>query len=53
MQARSVLEIAYDVGFNSKSAFYTAFRRDTDKTPAAFRKAQQADCCVDPNEAAG
>ncbi|WP_165390302.1 AraC family transcriptional regulator [Thalassococcus sp. S3] len=36
---RAVTDIAYDVGFNSRSAFYTAFKRVTGQTPSAFRKA--------------
>jgi len=34
----SVLEIALDVGFNARSAFYTAFKRETGQTPTAFRR---------------
>lgn len=36
----TVLAICYEVGFNSRSSFYTAFRRVTGQTPAAYRKAQ-------------
>ncbi|MFK8042953.1 helix-turn-helix domain-containing protein [Congregibacter sp.] len=34
----TVLEIAMDSGFNSKSAFYTAFRKHQGMTPGAYRK---------------
>lgn len=34
----SVLTVAMNVGFNSKSAFHTAFRRRTGTTPTAFRQ---------------
>lgn len=34
---KTVLEIALEVGFNSKSTFNTAFRRNTGMTPTAFR----------------
>ncbi len=34
----TILVIAYDVGFNSRSAFYKAFKRETGKTPSEFRK---------------
>lgn len=34
----TILRIAYDVGFNSRSAFYKAFKRETGKTPSDLRK---------------
>ncbi|MEM1411032.1 MAG: helix-turn-helix domain-containing protein [Pseudomonadota bacterium] len=37
-----VLDIAFEVGFNSNSAFYSAFRKWVGKTPTAFRSEQEA-----------
>lgn len=34
----TILEILYDVGFNSKSSFNTAFKRYVGKTPTEYRK---------------
>lgn len=34
----TVLEILYEVGFNSKSSFNTAFRKHTGTTPTEYRK---------------
>ncbi len=34
----TVLEVLYEVGFNSKSAFNTAFKRHTGVTPTEFKK---------------
>lgn len=38
---RTVLAIALDVGFNSKSAFYEAFTRFTGMSPQAYRKGRE------------
>lgn len=35
---RTILSVAYDVGFNTKSAFNDQFSRITGRTPAAYRK---------------
>ena len=34
----TVLEVLYEVGFNSKSSFYTAFKKETKLTPTDYRK---------------
>ncbi|WP_076413276.1 AraC family transcriptional regulator [Shewanella sp. UCD-KL12] len=36
----SVIDIAYEVGYNSKSSFYSEFKRRTDMTPNKFKKSQ-------------
>ena len=38
----TILAIAYDVGFNSKSTFNTAFKKYTKMTPSQFKKAPMA-----------
>jgi AraC-like DNA-binding protein len=35
---KTALEIAYEVGFNARSSFYKAFKRNTRSTPAEYRK---------------
>ena len=38
---KTVLEILYEVGFNSKSAFNTAFKKHTSMTPTEYKNSHQ------------
>lgn len=39
----TVLDIAYEVGFNARSSFYKAFKKETGMTPSEFRKSSRKD----------
>jgi len=40
---RSIIGIAFECGYNDLSGFYRAFKRETKRTPASWRKSAQPD----------
>ncbi len=44
---QTILDIAYAVGFTSKSTFNTSFRKQTGQTPSAYRAAAKAQSAQD------
>jgi len=43
----TIMAIAYDVGFNTKSAFYTAFKKQVHASPSQYRKNYEKDWNTD------
>ncbi|MFZ0597901.1 MAG: helix-turn-helix domain-containing protein, partial [Flavobacterium sp.] len=39
MEHLSLMGIAFEVGFNSKTVFNTTFKKSTNQTPSEFKKA--------------
>ncbi len=38
---KSILEIIYDIGFNTKSSFNRAFKKETGMTPSEFKQGKK------------